>query len=149
MFSLVFWNACIQALPAFNTKCSGWLLLPIPNPHAVELNMGFRALSPCGRASAILLFSSLLVTHHTSMGFAYTMKASLLVTSCGFFFVLRCRISFLVVSTLFCQWLFTSSLWFLCSIGRRWTWVLLFWHIFSNQKCILFSVHVKLDCSIL
>ena len=42
------------------------------------------------------------------MGFDYIMKAPLLLSHRGFFFVFGCKISFLVGSSLFCQWLFSS-----------------------------------------
>lgn len=34
-----------------------------------------------------------------------------------------------VVSSLFCQWLFSSSLWFWCFCERKWAWVLLLHHL--------------------
>ena len=54
------------------------------------------------------IFSSLWVVHPVGIGFDYIMKASLLLSHCGFFFVFGYRISFLVGSSLFCQQLFSS-----------------------------------------
>ena len=67
--------------------------------------MRLRTLTPLG--DLWIIFSSLWVTYLVGIGFVYNMKTPLL-SSCV---VLECKISFLVGSILYCQWLFNSWVW--------------------------------------
>ena len=112
------------------------LLLPVPEPQAAQPNVGLRTLTPVGEP-LIQLFSSFWVTHPVGMGFGYVTKVPRL-PSCGFF-VLRCRISFLVGSSLFCQWFFSSWLRFWCFHKRRCAQTFLLWLFVSNLPiCFLY-----------
>ena len=107
----------------FPQSCGGalalkhhWLSKPnalgAPSPNTRPLGLGAwcgaQNSYSCGRTSVIELFSSLWVARLAGMGFDYIAKAPLLLSRCGFLFVFGCKVSFLVGSSLFCWWLFSS-----------------------------------------
>lgn len=122
----------------FQSQMFSGLLLPMPYPHVGEPDLGLRSSYSCGITSVIYLFSSLWVTHSTGMGFDFTMSDLFLLFCCGFF-VFGYRMSVLVGSAIFCWWLFSSWLWFLCFNEQRgWAQVVLY-HIDS-----ILSLHIRL-----
>ena len=97
LFPLVLWHSCSQAQLAFNAKRSGGSSSARPPGRGVS-----------HRANSYSYENLYNIVIFRFMKFAYVAQAHLLPSPCGFFFVFRCRISFLLVSSLFCQWLLCS-----------------------------------------
>ena len=106
LFPSVLWSSFTQPY-CLQSQVLWGSLLQIPDPQAGKPDMGLRALTHVGEP-VIQLFSNVWVTHSVGMEFAYTAKAPLIPSHFGFFFVFGYTRSFLVGSSLFCQWLFRS-----------------------------------------
>lgn len=76
------------------------LLLPTPDPQVGELMWGSELSLLRVSLCVIVIFRSA-VCPPSGYGIAYIAKAPLLLSWCGFFLVSGCRISFLVISSLF------------------------------------------------
>ena len=85
------------------------LFFPMPVPQAWEHDVGLRTLTPMGEPLWCELLSSLCAAHLMVWGCLYFLSP-LLPFQCGLLFVFWSRISFLVLSSLFCWSLFRSCL---------------------------------------
>ena len=85
------------------------LLLPMPHSQVGESDVGLRTLTIVGKAMWYNFPVSGSPTQHV-WDLNYIVKASLLPSHCGFFFVFVCRIAFLEGSSLFYWQLFSSEL---------------------------------------
>ena len=78
----------------------------MPDPEAGVPDMGFTTLTPVGEPLEYNYFP----VYGSSTWWIWDLtEVLLLLSSCGIF-VFGCKISFLVGSNLFCQWLFTICL---------------------------------------
>ena len=100
LFSLVLWSPCDQPHWPSMPNALGFLL-PMPEPR-------FGRLKPLTPVGELLWYNYCPFCGSPTQELDYTTKAPLQLSCYGFFFVFVCRISFLVGSSLFCQWLFSS-----------------------------------------
>ena len=107
LFPPVVWSSCTQVPLAFKPKCSEGSSSQCQTPRLESLTWGSDLSLLWENLCDIIIFQ-LLVSHPVGMALDYIMNVPLLLSCCGFFFVFGCGISFLVGSSLFCRWLFSS-----------------------------------------
>lgn len=84
------------------------LLLSMPGPQAGKSDVRFGTLTPVGEPLRYSYFP--VCGSPICYGIGYIAEVPFLPSWCGFFFAFGYRISFLVASSLFCWWLFSSYL---------------------------------------
>lgn len=94
LLSSVLWGSCTQALCWPSKPNALGVLLPMPHSWVGEPDVGLRALTIVGKAMWYNFPVSGSPTQHV-WDLNYIVKASLLPSHCGFFFVFVCRIALL------------------------------------------------------
>ena len=98
LFLLVLWRSCSQIQLAFSVRFPGGSQFLCCFPRLGSLTQN---LHNSGRASLVLLFSSLWVIHPAGMGFDFIVFVPLLPSHCGFFILYMGYFFFLVGSSVF------------------------------------------------
>ena len=135
LFPTILWISCSQSLLAFKARCSGGSSYWCQTPRLVSLTSG----------SELSLLRKNLCDRITfqSVGCQPTRHGMWLYPECSpptiFSWhdsLFECTISYLVGSSLFCWWLF-SSCEFWCAPERRWAQAFLLHHLVSYLKFLI------------
>ena len=102
------WSSCNQALLAFKAKCSGGSSSWYQTPRLESLMWGSEVSLLWENFWDIIIFQFVGLPPRGYGTWLYCKCTPPPPSHCGFFFVFGSRISFLVGSSLFCQWLLSS-----------------------------------------